>query len=294
MEIVIPAGVASADEVAAMIAEEVGAARAGTEIRGGDVVFWTRIEHSEQVLDEARGAAARMAALGMSVDPAGVVARPAVPETEWRDAWKRYFHVTRITRAITIVPSWESHQPGPDELIIRLDPGQAFGTGAHASTRLVLEDMQELCDRGAAVQSFADVGTGSGILAIAAAMLWPRSRGVAVDIDPSAVSAAAENLAGNQVGERVRCADTPAADIPGAFDLVLANIQAHVLYDLADAIAARVAPGGWLMLSGLLTSQVEAVADTYRESFGLTIASIRRSQHDPEWSSATLQRSRDA
>lgn len=290
IEIIIPATVASADDVAAMLAREVDAARAGTEIRGGDVVFWTGIEDSEAVLAQARTAAQRMATAGMAVDAQGVRARPALAETEWRDAWKRYFHVTRITRQVTIVPSWESHSPGPDEIVIHLDPGQAFGTGAHASTRLLLDELQRLRDQGARVERFLDVGTGSGILAIVTAKLWPASSGLAVDIDPLATQAAAENAAHNQVSDRIGSASTPVAEIADSFDLVLANIQADVLLGLVQAIAGRVRPGGRLLLAGLLAAQAHPVATAYVERAGLVIEALRPSEHDPEWASAILCR----
>lgn len=296
IEIIVPASVASADDVAALLAGEVADAAGGTEIRGSEVVFWVPVERGEQALAETVNAALRMAAQGIAVDASGVQARPAAPESEWRDAWKRYFHVIRLTRQITIVPSWETHAPEPDEIVIHLDPGQAFGTGAHATTRLLLSELQDLADRKVMAKRILDVGTGSGILAIAAAKLWPASQGLAVDVDPLAVSAAKENSAHNQVGEQVQCAATPVAEIAGHFDVVLANIQADVLMDLRDAIAARVAPGGHLLLSGLLATQVESVAAAYAawrpgDEPGFVVKAVRRSTHDPEWASATLRRS---
>jgi ribosomal protein L11 methyltransferase len=290
IEIVVPTTVAGADDVAALLAGEIEAARAGTEIRADEVVFWAPLEHSEEVLAQTRSAVAQLATMGMAAEAAAVCARPAAPETEWRDAWKRYFHVTPITRQITIVPSWETHVPAAEEIVIDLDPGQAFGTGAHASTRLMLEALQWLKDRSAVIHRFLDVGSGSGILAIATTKLWPASSGVAIDIDPLATGAATDNCELNHVGERVACASTPVADLAERFDLVLANIQSDVLLALSRAIAGRVGPGGWLALSGLLTAQVDRVAAAYRERHGLTVESIRRSTHDPEWSSALLCR----
>lgn len=134
-----------------------------------------------------------------------------------------------------------------------------------------------------------DVGAGSGILAIAAVKLWPGTTALAVDNDPIAVAASAQNAAHNQVAAVVASEGTPVEDVPGTWPLVLANIQAHVLRALADAITARVAPGGVLVLSGLLTPQAPAVADEYIAR-GLTLLSLRESPDDPAWSSATLVR----
>lgn len=290
LEIVISATVSSVSDVAALVADEVAEAAQGTMLRGAEVVFWVSLERSEQALAETRAAVAHMAASGMAVDANGVTARPALPESEWRDAWKRYFHVIRLTRQIVVVPSWETYTPADDDIVIHLDPGQAFGTGAHATTRLLLLELQALHDAGARVQRLLDLGTGSGILAIAAAHLWPESMGLAVDIDPLAVDAAADNARDNGVAARIACSDTPLEDIEGTFDLVLANIQANVIGALAEPLVARVAPGGYLLLSGLLSHQVEPVAARVAEAGGLTISAIRLSEDDPEWGSALLQR----
>jgi ribosomal protein L11 methyltransferase len=288
LEIIVPTTVAAADDVAGLLASEIAAAAAGTEQRADQVVFWVALEAGEQALEDTRRAVAEMAASGLPVDPARVTMRPAVPEEEWRDAWKRHFHVVRLTRRIVIVPSWESYQPAADDLIIHLDPGQAFGTGAHATTRLLLEELQALSDGGARVERFLDVGAGSGILAIAATLLWPGARGVALDIDPNAVAAARDNAERNGVGDRIAASDDPVSAAGGGFELVCANIQSDVLLDLRADITARVAPGGVLLLSGLLAGQVEAVAARYAEG-GLTLEATTRSPHDPEWASARLR-----
>ena len=286
MEVVVPAPAAEVDEIAALLAEEIEAAAAGTEIRGDEVVFWAPLVGAEQVALETRAALAVLAGQGAGVDPARVRTQPAVPEEEWRDAWKKYFHVTRIGRRTVIVPSWERHDAAPGEIVVELDPGMAFGTGTHASTRLVLEELERLADAGAAPDRILDVGAGSGILAIAAAKTWPAARVVAVDNDPIAVRTCAENCAANGVGERVESAPTPVEDVPGTFPLVLANIQAHVLRALKAGLVARCAPGGTLILSGLLTPQAEPVA----AEFGLTVVAIRPSSDDPQWSSAVLRK----
>jgi ribosomal protein L11 methyltransferase len=174
-EVVVPVGAADVDDVAALIASEVLAAAAGTEQRGDEVVFWVSADAAAGALDEVRDAARRWQAGGLAVDPARVRIADAMPEAEWRDAWKRYFRVSRLTRQFVVVPSWERFAPGPDDIAIDLDPGMAFGTGTHASTRLVLDEIQVLADAGAAPPRVLDVGCGSGILAIAAVKRWPRA-----------------------------------------------------------------------------------------------------------------------
>jgi ribosomal protein L11 methyltransferase len=289
VEVVVPAAAAEVDEIAALLAAEVEAAAAGTEVRGDEVVFWAPLAQGEQALLETRAAVAALAARGAALDPTRVRVQPAVPEAQWRDAWKRYFHVTRIGRRTVVVPSWERHAPAPGEVVIELDPGMAFGTGTHASTRLVLEELERLADAGVAPAAVLDVGTGSGILAIAAARAWPAARVLAVDNDPIAVRTCAENAAHNRVAAQVTAAATPIEEVAGVFPLVLANIQAHVLRALRDAIIAHCAPGATLVLSGLLSGQAPGVAAAFQEA-GLRLAAIRTSADDPQWSSAVLLR----
>jgi|JI10StandDraft_1071094.scaffolds.fasta_scaffold58758_6 ribosomal protein L11 methyltransferase len=290
VEIIVPAAAADVDEVAALLADACEPAKEGTEVRGDEVVIWAPLGDQESALAEVRAAIAAFAEAGLGVDPATVRAQPALPEAEWRDAWKRYFHVTRITPRIVVVPSWEQHEAAPDDVIIALDPGMAFGTGTHASTRLVLEELDRLAAEGAPPDRVLDVGAGSGILAIAAAKLWPDATVIAVDNDPIAVTACGENAAMNGVQGRIASALTPVGEVDGTFPLVLANIQAHVLRALRPGLAPRVAPGGTLVMSGLLSPQAPDVAEEYLAD-GFTLVAIRESSLDPAWSSAILRRS---
>ena len=288
LEIAVPVArgdAGAADEIAGLLALELPDAAAGVEVRGGEpveIVYWVSLERGEIALAEARRAAAALAARGQPVDPAAVASRPAAPEAEWRDAWKRYFRTVRLTRQIVVVPSWDRHDPAPDDRVIHLDPGQAFGTGAHASTRLVLELMQELADGGARPSRVLDLGTGSGILALAAAALWPEAEVHAIDDDPVAVEVARENAAANRARLQL------GVEWPdGAFDLAVANIQADVLTGLAARLAARLRAGGHLILSGLLTEQVEAVAAAYHAR-GLASLRVAAGREDPAWSAVLL------
>lgn len=289
IEVIVPAGAADVDDIAALIAAEVPAAAAGTEQRGDEVVFWVPRDAAASALAEARDAARRWQANGAAVDPARVRIADAMPEAEWRDAWKRYFKVSPVTRQFVIVPSWETFAPSGDQIAIHLDPGMAFGTGTHASTRLVLEELQALADAGAAVSSVLDAGCGSGILSIAAALRWPEATCVAVDIDPLCIDATQENAAANGVAGRISARPTPVGELADEFSLVLANIQAHVLRALLPHLVARTAPGGTLILSGLLTPQAGPLADEFVAA-GMRRVTLRASAHDPEWSVVVLVR----
>jgi ribosomal protein L11 methyltransferase len=253
------------------------------------VVFWVAEADADAALAEARDAVARWQAGGLAVDPARVRLAAAMPEAEWRDAWKKYFRVSRLTRQFVVVPSWEKFSPGPDDVVIDLDPGMAFGTGTHASTRLVLEELQALADRGVAPARVLDVGCGSGILAIAAVKRWPGATCVAVDNDPIAVAATGDNAGVNRVTDRIAASTRGPGALDEAFPLVLANIQAHVLRALQALLIARTAPGGTLILSGLLTPQAQPLADEFVAA-GMRLVHIRASTDDPQWSCAVLAR----
>jgi ribosomal protein L11 methyltransferase len=282
VEIIVPVGAADVDDVAALIASDVGAAAAGTEQRGDEIVFWVDAADVASALAETRDAVTRWAAGGAALDPARVRTAAAMPEAEWRDAWKRYFKVSRLTRQFVVVPSWTQYTAAADDVVIDLDPGMAFGTGTHASTQLVLEELQELADAGFAPARVLDVGCGSGILAIASVKRWPGATCIAVDNDPIAVAATRDNAAVNKV--EIDAAITPLGEISGEFPLVLANIQAHVLRELKSALIERAA--GTLILSGLLTPQAQPLA----EEFGLPIVRVKPSTDDAQWSSVTLSR----
>src|SRR5204862_6581188 len=143
----------------------------------------------EEACANARGA-------GLPVDPV-VVRRREAHEDEWRDVWKKYFKATRVGRTFIVRPSWDPGDVADGDRVIDLDPGRAFGTGGHATTRLVLTLAEEV--EGRPVSRFLDLGCGSGILSVAAARLWPRAAGLAADVDPQATACAAQNLARKRV-----------------------------------------------------------------------------------------------
>jgi ribosomal protein L11 methyltransferase len=280
-------GESAAETAAAWLVARLPDAAGGVELRPGEIVYWVPRERGAEAVEAARAVVASLVEAGQPLDPARVTSRAAAPEAEWRDAWKRYFRTIRLTRQIVVVPSWDAHEPGPDDRVIHLDPGQAFGTGAHASTRLVLRIMQDLADGDARPERVLDLGTGSGILALAAVALWPQTHVVAVDSDPDAVAVARQNAAINRA-ERIDLSTADLARLDGRFDLALANIQADVLSALAAELVARVAPGGWLILSGLLTEQARPIAGEYCAR-GMTLGAVLASEDDPSWSAVLLR-----
>lgn len=176
-----------------------------------------------------------------------------VHEEDWANAWKDYYHVTHIGRRLVIRPSWREYTPGAGEVVLTLDPGMAFGTGLHPTTRLCLEQVELRTRPGMQV---LDVGTGSGILALAAAKLGAQHVDT-IDNSSVAVESATTNAEVNGLSERITVAlgtlDAQEAQrLAGRYDLVLVNILAGVIGSLAPSLARVLAPGGLLIASGII------------------------------------------
>jgi len=215
------------------------------------LVVWIEPAMVEAFLDEMRAAE--------SVLGEALVARRDRDDDEWRDAWKRHFKARAFGRFV-IVPSWETYAPSDGEIVLDMDPGRAFGTGGHASTQLCLMALSEV---ELAPGRFADIGCGSGVLAIAAARRWPSATGEAMDLDPDAVDVSHENAVRNRVDGRIRLSTDAVETLRGPFDVILANIQPEVLIPLAPSLASQLAAGGRIFLSGILVEAAAPVVAAY-------------------------------
>jgi ribosomal protein L11 methyltransferase len=215
--------------------------------------------------------------------PVGPLRVRAVEDAEWADTWKQHYVAQRVGRVV-IVPSWADETLADDEVAITLDPGMAFGTGLHPTTRGCLVLLQELDPMPASV---LDVGCGSGILALAALRLGAQ-RALALDTDPLAVAAARENAARNGLVDRleVREGTLPAAP-DERYPLVLANLVAAVLVDLARGFASHLARGGTLLASGIIEPRASEVQDALAAA-GLA---VRDRRDDGEWVSLRVEHS---
>jgi ribosomal protein L11 methyltransferase len=182
-----------------------------------------------------------------------------VEEEDWANSWRRFWHVMRIGRHLVVKPTWETHEPEVGDLVITLDPQQAFGTGTHATTQLCMRALEEVASH-QPLGTVHDVGSGSGILAITACLLGARA-GMAVDIDPVAVHAARENIAANGFAARIQCAIGGPEAISEPADTVVANILAEVIIELGGELARITRPGGTLVASGILGRKADAVSD---------------------------------
>jgi len=190
-------------------------------------------------------------------------------DKDWSNTWRDAFHATRFGTHLWVVPSDES-APEADAVTIHLDPGLAFGTGTHATTALCLEWLDAHPPLGLRV---IDYGCGSGILAIAAAKLGA-SHVQAVDIDPQALQSTRDNARRNDLAHKVD-ALFPSALAAGAADLVIANILANPLIELAETLADHVCPGGHIVLTGILADQADEVTTAYRPWFDFTSPVVR-------------------
>ncbi|TXG98093.1 MAG: 50S ribosomal protein L11 methyltransferase [Rhodocyclaceae bacterium] len=217
----------------------------------------------DAAIDAILGEAAT--AIGLSEIPAYVV--EAVEEQNWVQLTQSQFDPIRVSDRLWIVPSWHE-SPDPAAVNLILDPGMAFGTGSHPTTRLCLEWLERNVTEGC---SMLDYGCGSGILAIAAARLGA-GRVAGVDIDPQAVEAARANAERN--GVTALFADS-AEPVAGEYDVVVANILSNPLRVLAPAICAHVRPGGRLALSGILREQVDEIIAIYAQWLPLQVADMR-------------------
>lgn len=202
---------------------------------------------------------------------------PAPDEATWRDSWRAHAQAVVVGR-VALVPAWLSAPTA--EVVVVIEPGTAFGSGSHASTRLVVAALQDLVQPGCSV---LDAGSGTGVLAVTAAMLGAR-RVVAFDVASEAVVATADNARRNGVDVDARHAVID--DIEGRFDLVIANIGAATLVDMAPALAARVDAAGALVLAGLLDDQVPPVVAAYARC-GLTLVEVGS---EDGWAAPVLRR----
>lgn len=244
---------------------------------------------AERSIAATRERLGHLSAFGLR--PIGELAVSAVHEEDWATAWKEHFPVMRIGRRIVIRPTWREHTAAPDDVVVALDPGMAFGTGLHPSTRLCLAGLERWDDaglvRGASV---LDVGSGSGILVVTAGLLGAALLR-AVDSDPIATDATLENATRNGLSVAAATGTLPVSG--GPFDLVLANLVAGILIDLAMELARAVRPadassnrGGRLLASGIFIDREAEVLAAF-EAAGLRL--VDRDQ-ETDWVALDVER----
>ena len=208
-------------------------------------------------------------------------------EEDWSEGWKKYFKPIPLGR-LTIVPAWEDYTEAEGEVVIKIDPGMAFGTGTHETTRLVMRLMQKIVNGGECV---LDVGCGSGILSIAAARLGAASC-FAYDIDPVAVKVAKENVERDGLSDKI---EVGVSDLlsgvklkKGGYDVCVANIVADIIIRMLPDIGAYLKPGAPIILSGIVAER-EGEVKSFAESLGYRIAD---SAHENDWAALVISKAR--
>jgi len=206
--------------------------------------------------------------------------RREIVDPDWGERWKKYFKPLKIGRNIIIKPTWERYTPTSRDIVVDIDPGMAFGTGQHPSTRLCIIAIEEiaLTNRSFEQWSVLDIGTGTGILAICAAKIGAGSV-AAVDLDPKAVEIAGTNTAINGVEDRVEIINRDASMCDGTFELITANLTASTLINLQSTITSLMKPGGYLVASGIIDRDAKNVEKIFR-SEGVTLHETRSEE---EW-----------
>ncbi len=195
-----------------------------------------------------------------------------VHDQDWSEVWKRFYKPFRAGNRLVVKPSWELYEARENDLVIEIDPGMAFGSGTHETTGMCMELLEEALRPGDRVM---DVGTGSGILAIGAALLGARDV-LAVDIDPSAVKVARENIEHNGLSNRVHAVEGNLLEgIDGTCELCVANIIADVICMFAEPLNSHIVPGGLFICSGIIKEREQDVLDALKAA-DYTVLEIRR------------------
>ena len=240
----------------------------------------------DEKLASIRAGLDEIAARGVDTKPAEFsVTR--VQDEDWANSWKAYFHTDKVGERVVIQPSWEEYEPKEGEVVLRLDPGAAFGTGTHPTTAMCLRAMEKLIKPGMTV---FDVGTGSGVLAIAAAKLGAKEVR-AVDYDATAVRVARENIEANGVADVVSTAESALVSAsPGRAGLVTANLIADLVIRLLPDLGAHLETGGALLASGIIESRAQEVREA-AETAGFFVA---EDHEEKEWHAMVSRRRGEA
>jgi len=291
-KISVPVTPATEDAVTTLLAEVLGApASVYQEVRTGRASASVYLDDPAAWSDLARGrveAALALLARGGLVRATPRLRAERLRREDWAESWKRHFKPMDFGAALLVKPSWSRRRPRRGQQVLVLDPGLSFGTGQHPTTRFCLEQVVDQGPApGGASRSLLDIGTGSGILAIAAAKLGYRPV-EAFDFDPDAVRVAAENARLNGVRRQLRLACRDLTALPKKsvqkHDVVCANLMADLLIAERDRILARLRPGGRLVLAGILTRQFPDVLRAYAKT-GLHLVASRR---ENEWKSGAF------
>jgi ribosomal protein L11 methyltransferase len=225
----------------------------------------------------------RLVALGYRI---GELQQRLIEEQDWERAWQVHFKSRRLTSRIVVRPPWEDYTPSADDIVLTIYPGMAFGTGRHPSTWLCLRALEEVAQDWTTgpTPQVLDVGTGTGILGLAAAHFGAKV--LAIDLDPEALAAIRENIKLNDLNDWVRADDIPLAAIRQQFDLIFANLTTPDLQSLAESLTGRLRPSGQLIISGFLINDLPKLQEKF---LGQGLTCLKNHQKD-DWAALVLKR----
>lgn len=230
-------------------------------------------DESQEIIERIHGAVRSAEKLAKPGNTINLTVRLA-DDSEWKDEWKKYFKPVHITENIVILPSWENYEPAPGEKVIEIDPGMAFGTGTHATTRMCIELIEKYLKP---EQSFMDVGCGSGILSIAAGLCGCRKI-CGFDIDPDAVRVAKENVEQNGMSEFVEIFQGDVTEgVQQKADVIAANLMAEIIMAICSSIPACLNENGVFISSGIITEKRDQVVKSLMEA-GFEILEVREEE----------------
>jgi len=195
---------------------------------------------------------------------APVLSTEVITDPDWGEQWKKYFKPIRVCKNIVVKPTWERYAPDSRDIVVEIDPGMAFGTGQHASTRMCMEAIEDIIlkDRSIKDWQVLDVGCGTGILGITAAKMGAQDV-ICVDNDSKATEIAAQNAVINAVDDRLRIWNKDAAQISQTRNLIIANLTAKLLLKLHAQLVRLLLPSGYLIISGIIESDVPAIEEHF-------------------------------
>lgn len=206
-----------------------------------------------------------------------------IHEEDWATSWKEFFHPIKVGERVVIKPSWEEYTKAPDEIVIELDPGMAFGTGTHHTTTMCVRCIEELVKKDDIV---FDVGTGSGVLAVIAAKLGAK-KVTAVDFDNVAVRVAKENVGFNHVEDKVEVAQSDLmANITGEADVIIANIIADIIIRMLPSIPGKLKDNGYFIASGIIAERIADVTKAVSENNMM----IERVREEGGWAAMVIRK----
>jgi len=218
---------------------------------------------NDQLSDRCRILEAKLVRLNQTINMSHKIMYHDIDEQDWAESWKQFFYTEKITDTLVIKPSWRNYTPKPDEIILEIDPGMAFGTGTHPTTRLCIELIEKWITH---KNSFLDVGTGSGILMITAAKLGA-SNILGIDSDEVAVSVAEQNMIKNNISTDIFevKAGHLVNNVTGRFSLITANILSEIIVILLDDVHTVLEKNGIFICSGIIKSKQDMVENKMRE-----------------------------